>query len=102
MTGWVKHKPVRRQTAVAPPKANALWLLVTIVPLCSQALTSGDNGHGGKEEREPGPQTAVSAAPLEVWHRTPPPATRLYPVSLMWEAAKLARRALRQCVSSAN
>ncbi len=53
MTVWVIHKPVRRQTGVAPPQAIALWLLVTIVRLCSQELTSGDNGHGGKEEREP-------------------------------------------------
>lgn len=53
MTVWVIHKPVRRQTGVAPPQAIALWLLVTIVCLCSQALTSGDNGHSGKEEREP-------------------------------------------------
>lgn len=53
MKVWVRDKPVRRQTAVAPPQAIALWLLVTIVPLRSQALTSGDNGHGGKEEREP-------------------------------------------------
>lgn len=36
-TRWVKCKPV------APPQATALWLLVTIVCLCSQALTSGDN-----------------------------------------------------------
>ncbi len=48
----VKHKPVRRQAGVAPPQAIALWLFVTIVQLCSQALTSGDNGHSGKEERE--------------------------------------------------
>lgn len=44
----MKRKPVRRQTAVSPPRTIALWLLVTIVWLCSQALTSGDNGQKGK------------------------------------------------------
>lgn len=52
MTVWGKHKPVRRQTGVAPPQAIALWLLVTIVRLCSQALTSGDKGQRGKRACE--------------------------------------------------
>lgn len=48
MTARVKHKPVSRQAGVAPPRVIALWLLVTIVLLCSQALTSGDKGQRGK------------------------------------------------------
>lgn len=48
MTVRVKHKPVSRQAGVAPPRVIALWLLVTIVLLCSQALTSGDKGQRGK------------------------------------------------------
>lgn len=53
ITGRLKHGYINlldERLLSPPPQATALWLLVTIVRLCSQALTSGDNGHGGKEE----------------------------------------------------